>query len=157
LLSVGRLNVRKNIDTLILAFNHSSLSSKFDLYIVGQVDGKPLNFSRLGDCVKFLGNIESCDLKWLYQNADFFIFPSLDEGFGLPLIEAAFFNCRTIASDIPSFREIGHVEAFFNPNSVEDVSLKLCEAASRQGRTEPSMSLYLGNWKQPIEKIRNLL
>lgn len=47
------------------------------------------------------------ELKTLYQNALVFVFPSLYEGFGLPILEAFKYNCPVAASDSACFREIG--------------------------------------------------
>lgn len=61
-------------------------------------------------------NATDLQLKSLYQNALAFIFPSLYEGFGLPILEAFKYNCPVIASDQPCFKEIGdEAIAYFNP------------------------------------------
>lgn len=50
----------------------------------------------------------------------------MSEGFGLPLIEAAYFNCSVIASDIPVFKEIlGNSYLSFDPYSVDDITKKI--------------------------------
>ena len=50
--------------------------------------------------------MSSEDLVYFYKNALALVHPSLSEGFGLPLIEAAYFNCPIIASDINVFKEL---------------------------------------------------
>lgn len=63
------------------------------------------------------------ELKILYRKALVFVYPSLAEGFGLPILEAFANACPTIVSDISPFREIaGLACAYFNPNDVEDMS-----------------------------------
>ena len=58
----------------------------------------------------------------VYAEAVAFIFPSLAEGFGLPLLEAMAVGCPVIASDIPVFREIADPSVlFFDPYSVDDL------------------------------------
>lgn len=56
------------------------------------------------------------ELKTLYQNALIFVFPSLYEGFGLPILEAFKYNCPVAASDSACFREIGeNAISYFDP------------------------------------------
>jgi glycosyltransferase involved in cell wall biosynthesis len=69
-----------------------------------------------------VGQLSEAGLREVYANAVAFIFPSLAEGFGLPLVEAMAAGCRVIASDIPVFREIANDSViFFNPYSVNDL------------------------------------
>ncbi|OGE04725.1 hypothetical protein A3F45_01270 [Candidatus Curtissbacteria bacterium RIFCSPHIGHO2_12_FULL_41_17] len=56
--------------------------------------------------VKFLGHVDTGDLPALYSGAKVFAFPSLFEGFGLPILEAISCGCPVIASDIGPHREI---------------------------------------------------
>lgn len=157
ILSVGRINARKNIANLVLAFNQSTLVSEYELYVVGEIDGKSELISQIGQQVKFLGKVNPSYLAWLYGHAEFFIFPSLDEGFGLPLIEANYFGCRTIASNIPVFNELGTAEAFFDPKSPDDLILKMEEASARLPLDNLKSSNYDGSWVRPITSIRSLL
>ena len=86
------------------------------------------------------------DLSALYRNAKAFIYPSLYEGFGLPLLEAFQNRCPVVASDIACFREVADdALEYFDPNdpqhitaSIEavinnaDLSRKLIQAGERQ-------------------------
>ena len=68
----------------------------------------------------FLNNDE--ELAWLYQNAQFFVFPSLYEGFGLPILEAFASGCPVIASDRGSLPEVGgNAVLYFDPKSFADI------------------------------------
>jgi len=60
----------------------------------------------VGTLVKFLGYIDEVDLPALYTGASVFAFPSLFEGFGLPILEALSCGCPVVASDIGPHREI---------------------------------------------------
>ena len=56
-------------------------------------------------------------LDWLYRNATLVVFPTMYEGFGLPMIEAFAHGVPVIASDIPSLRELGEgVARFVDPH-----------------------------------------
>lgn len=56
--------------------------------------------------VKFLGHVPDADLPALYSGAAVFAFPSLFEGFGLPILEALACGCPVVASNIPPHREL---------------------------------------------------
>lgn len=65
-------------------------------------------------CVQL--NATDAQLNYLYQNAEFFVFPSLYEGFGLPLLEAFKAGCAVAASNTSSFPEIGgDAVCYFDP------------------------------------------
>jgi glycosyltransferase involved in cell wall biosynthesis len=61
----------------------------------------------LETAVDMLSAIEDDHLCWLYQNCNLFVIPSSLEGFCIPLVEALYFSCKVVCSDIPIFREIG--------------------------------------------------
>ncbi len=69
------------------------------------------------------GKLSDDALRRIYAEAVAFIFPSLAEGFGLPLVEAMAAGCQVIASDIPAFREIADKSVLlFDPYSVDDLA-----------------------------------
>tara|TARA_B100000900_G_C20588856_1_gene720798 strand:+ start:394 stop:1434 length:1041 start_codon:yes stop_codon:yes gene_type:complete len=74
------------------------------------------------------GILDFNDLKKLYAKSEFLIFPSLNESFGLPLIEAIHFNCKILASDLPFVKEIIKASLLFNPLSVNSISEKILNA-----------------------------
>ncbi|MBW6483426.1 MAG: glycosyltransferase family 4 protein [Vicingaceae bacterium] len=66
------------------------------------------------------------ELAWLYQNAIAFINPSFYEGFGIPNIEAMYFNCPILCANIPVFREVcEEVAVYFELNNSTDFIEKL--------------------------------
>jgi glycosyltransferase involved in cell wall biosynthesis len=77
------------------------------------------------DRVKFLPFVSILELSDLYRNATMFIYPSLYEGFGIPLLEAFSSGCPVIASNVTSIPEVGGDAAIYvNPLIEEDI----CEA-----------------------------
>jgi glycosyltransferase involved in cell wall biosynthesis len=71
-------------------------------------------------------NVTDSELNFLYQNAVAFIYPSLHEGFGLPILEAFKANCPVLLSDTECFREIAKNAAmYFHPSSIDDLIVKL--------------------------------
>jgi glycosyltransferase involved in cell wall biosynthesis len=57
--------------------------------------------------VELIDGVTDGELRWLYENCEFLMVPSLMEGFGLPIVEGLVCGCRVVCSDIPIFREIG--------------------------------------------------
>lgn len=73
-------------------------------------------------------DISDSELVTMYTHAVGLVHPSLDEGFGLQLIEASYFECPVIASDIPLFHEImGERFVAFDPYDMYDIAAKLAE------------------------------
>ncbi len=122
LLYVGTLQPRKNIPFLLEAFAkiQASLPS-LQLVLVGNrkahhFDSKiehAIGELQLAGRVVFPGYVAEEDLPRIYQMADIFVFPSLYEGFGIPLLEAMSMEVPVIASDQACLREIGGDAALY--------------------------------------------
>lgn len=125
-LSVGKLEPRKNIRRLIEAFEKAN-QKDVDLLIVGPTGWGDQKISH-SDRVKFLGFVPDEDLYKLYTNAVAFVYPSLYEGFGYPVVEAMYLGCPVALSNTSSLAEIGKENALlFDPENVNDMSQKLTE------------------------------
>jgi glycosyltransferase involved in cell wall biosynthesis len=132
---VGTLQPRKNIPFLIEAF--AQLKSRIPeakLVLVGNRKGHHVDtrldaaINRLnmtGDVI-FPGFIDQDDLPAVIRGAQVFAFPSLYEGFGIPLLEAMSQEVPVAASDIPSLREVAGESALYFPVSDETASLASC-------------------------------
>lgn len=139
LLSVGRLNVRKNLATTLEAACLSGVvTAERPLLVVGERDGKSEGLSRLvSDAVDraeivFLGAVSDAELAWLYANADLFVFLTLGEGYGLPPLEASAFGCPVLVSDIPVMREILHgTGQYVDPQDVTAAAQAIAAAVNR--------------------------
>jgi len=79
--------------------------------------------AELGDCVHILGHVSEDELAACYRNARLFVFPSLMEGFGLPLLEAFAAGVPVAASNVGPLPEVGG-DAFigFNPESEPEIA-----------------------------------
>ncbi len=76
--------------------------------------------------VHHLGVVSLPELKYLYLNAKALIFPSLFEGFGIPLLEAMTVGCPIIASNCTSIPEVsGNAALYLNPHDTEDIAEKI--------------------------------
>lgn len=126
---VGNFYPHKNVERLIKAFAH--LKTETELILIGPNNffAKHLLlycFKSIKSKIKFYFNPTLADLVFFYHHAKALINPSLSEGFGLPLLEAAYFGCPIIASKIPVFQEILNGEYLtFNPYNVMDITAKL--------------------------------
>ncbi len=153
-LTVGRLNVRKNLGRLIEAFARVAQQDLTrHLVVVGEKDGKyspgaiPAHVTSR---IHFLGHVTDDELRWLYENCDLFVFPSLDEGYGLPLLEADMLGAATIASDIPVFRELEVAADYFDPRSVDEMAAAIL-VGLRSARTAGAARL---TWQDVVRNIR---
>lgn len=134
ILSVGKLEPRKNIPRLISAFQKANLKD-VDLLIIGHKgwnnQQSVISNQQSVPNIKFLGFVNDQMLYTLYSKALFFIYPSLYEGFGYPIVEAMSLGCPVTTSNTSSLAEIGKNTALlFNPESEDEIKsaiLKLYE------------------------------
>lgn len=129
-LAVATIEPRKNYLRLVEAYARyrQERSLDFPLVIVGgkgwMMDNFTQKIKQLGveEHVIFLGYVDDPTLLWLYRHCFAFIYPSLFEGFGLPVLEAMSQGAAVIASRTTSIPEIvGEVGILIDPNSVEDI------------------------------------
>lgn len=103
-LSVGTREPRKNLKTAISAYSRMKHKDNFDFVICGKYgwgeDIKPV------PGVKILNWVPDEDLACLYKEAVCFVYPSLYEGFGLPVLEAQNLGCPVISSERGSLSEV---------------------------------------------------
>jgi glycosyltransferase involved in cell wall biosynthesis len=79
--------------------------------------------SPVRDRIRFLGSLDGRDLPGVYAAADLFVFPSLYEGFGLPLLEAFSAGVPVACSNVSSLPEVaGDAAEMFNPSDEGDVA-----------------------------------
>ncbi|MCX5909760.1 MAG: glycosyltransferase family 1 protein [Deltaproteobacteria bacterium] len=129
-LNVGVLEPRKNQKGLIRAYAllKANLGGTFPLVIAGgqgwlmEDSEKALASRGLQQDVFLLGYVDNEALQWLYQNCFAFIYPSLFEGFGLPVLEAMTFGAPIIASGVSSLPEIvGQAGILIDPLNGEEI------------------------------------
>ncbi len=140
ILSVGTLEPKKNYSILLRAFK--ALKVDWNLVIIGKKGWKSqevfstIDELKIKERVKILGYIKNEDLPFFYNGAEIFVFPSLYEGFGLPLLEAMACGVPVICSNTSSLPEIGKdAVLYFNPYSVyelADLLIKLIGDAELQ-------------------------
>lgn len=85
-----------------------------------------LNENHLWDQIKWLNYVPQNEMPYLYRNAGFLCFPSLFEGFGIPLVEAMRAQIPIISSNCGSIPEVvGNASLLFDPLRPEDIAAKL--------------------------------
>lgn len=140
-LFVGTIEPRKNIPFLIKAFAKvkEDLPKETKLVIAGRKGWERKDTyslpSLLGieNDVIFTGQIEDTYLPALYNLADVFVYPSLYEGFGLPVLEAMACRCPVITSNVSSLPEIaGKGALLINPANENELAKKIKDVIINQ-------------------------
>ncbi|MDP3093541.1 MAG: glycosyltransferase family 1 protein [bacterium] len=121
---------RKNIDSLVNAFVENSDRLKDADLVIAGATGKTTFQSLINPDNKakitVAGYLPIREQRALYQIADIFIYPSLYEGFGLPILEAMASGCLVFASNIPPVREIvADDNLLFNPLAIGEICEKI--------------------------------
>ena len=136
LLYVGSRVHYKNFGVLLQAYRLWKHRDEVALLAVGKpwsADERQLLFELgIQDRVRLLTDVDDGELCRLYNRAEVFIYPSLYEGFGIPLLEAVSCGCPVVASQTPSTVEVaGECPVYFEPANAEslldaiDVALSL--------------------------------
>lgn len=156
-LSVGTIEPRKNIDTLLSAWQAlpDTFRREHELIVAGmrgwQSDAtvKRLNQASAGNQgIRYLGYVPEADLPALTAGALAFVYPSLYEGFGIPVAQAMAAGCPVITSNVSSLPEITDGAAvLIDPRSIAELS-----AAIR--RVAESSDLAIGLKARGIERAK---
>lgn len=157
LLYVGGISPHKNLNTLIDAFARLDDGK---LVLVGDYKDDPF-FSaypalkkqveelELTDKVIFAGFVEDIDLAYLYNAATLVVLPSLEEGFGLPAVEAMACGTPVAASNRGSLPEVlGDAGVFFEPQDVENMATVIKQILGDDTRREEMSRTSLNRSKQ---------
>jgi glycosyltransferase involved in cell wall biosynthesis len=128
--TVGTLEPRKNLVRLLQAF--ARLRRRFPALLLVHAGPKGWHFTNilaeteslgLQQAVRFLGRVPIDDLARLYNTAALFVYPSLYEGFGLPVLEAMACGSPVITSNISSLPEVvGDAGILVDPYSVDEIT-----------------------------------
>jgi glycosyltransferase involved in cell wall biosynthesis len=137
ILNVGTLEPRKNLDGLLRAFAAARRQGLSQALVITGARGwgksrlAPL-VAELGiaDAVVFTGFVEDGDLPHLYAGADFFVYPSLYEGFGLPPLEAMACGTPVVTANCSSLPEVtGDAALLVDPRSEAELAAAMLRLA----------------------------
>jgi len=128
LFSIGQFHSRKNFHVLPALLT----GNDYELVIAGMNDfpytEKVIQEARnlqVADRLKLIGPVSDREKSWYYKNCLAFIFPSIGEGFGLPVLEAMYFGKPVFLSRFTSLPEVGGDAAYyfddFNPHCMQKV------------------------------------
>lgn len=132
LFTIGIVGEKKNFHTLVEMMNYLP---ELKLYICG--DNSSDYAKRIEDLilqhklnhrVYLKGKVSEAEKKWMYKNCAAFVFPSKNEGFGLPVVEAMSFGKPLILSKMTSLPEVGgELASYFNSFDAENMGGKVRE------------------------------
>lgn len=141
ILAVGTLQPRKNITRLVQAYQLlRELNLPHRLYIAGasgwMYSDLFVQIEELGltPFIKFLGFVRDEDLPALYSVADLYVYPSLYEGFGLPVLEALACGAVVVCSGVSSIPEVGGDAVMYcDPYDVPNIAMAMDRALNDEG------------------------
>jgi len=174
-LSVGTLEPRKNFETIIRAYFEAKKENAYLPPLI--IAGKPgwrmsetlqqLSKNQFrSENIFFINAPTVEELFWLYEYCSLFLFPSIYEGFGLPILEAAYFKKPQIISKIEIFQEIGKmidgITYIENPLSImewKDAILYYSNEKNLKAYQKKikNKNLKIFNYKNSAEKLVEIL
>lgn len=129
LLWVGTIEPRKNIGRLLDAYGLACKEKPFSLLLIGSLGWESKELISRFDSREFRGKVAAAgylpeaDVCKLYAGAEAFVFPSLYEGFGMPLVEAMEFALPIASSNTSAMPEVaGCAAIYFDPYNVSEMS-----------------------------------
>ncbi len=132
ILYVGGLTPLKNFRRLALAFDTIAEKNHYHLVVTGfkrfkfQQDLDTVESLSSKNKIKFCGFVPDEDLPGFYNLAEMFVFPSLYEGFGLPVLEAMACGCPIITSETGCTKEVtGDAAILIDPYDIHDIAEKI--------------------------------
>jgi len=157
---VGTREPRKNLMKLIEAWQ--PLSEKLDLVIAGESgwDGTNSQSDALkNEHLRFLGKVSDAQLSVLYGEAEVFVYPSLYEGFGLPILEAFYHGTPVVTSNVSSLPEVaGNAAELVDPSSVKSIRfgiekiLNESKEAQQKRLQQMIIRMHQFSWEKVAEK-----
>ena len=142
-LYVGKLQACKNVVRILEAFHRfrHEVNPDMKLVLVGRRTWTSSDIAKTIDRLKLrshifeLGYADNKDLPILYSGASMFVFPSLSEGFGMPVLEALACGVPVITSNVDALPEVtGDAALHVNPRSVDDIG-----SAMQRVFTDPAL------------------
>jgi len=165
---IGFFKEIKNPMRILKAFekfklSHPSLNTK--LLLAGHIGGKRANdileLTKTIDDVIYVGRVSDNELVELYKNSLGLIFPSLYEGFGIPIIEAQSFGCPVVTSNISAMPEVaGGGAIIVDPLSIEEIENAFYELVTKSSNKLISRgfdNLKRFSWKKASQQTLEVL
>lgn len=165
---VGTIEPRKDHKTVLDAFEILWKNNiDVNLCIIGKIGwkveelvNKIKNHDEYNKRLFFIENPSDNELGYCYKRAEALIFASMDEGFGLPIVEAAYHGLPIILSDIPIFKEIANENALYfkckDPINLAETIKKYIELKQKQLAPE-SNKIKVNTWTDSFNDMVNIV
>lgn len=126
---VGNAHPHKNVEGLIRVFRELRVKNPALQLVLSGSDHyfwQRVKKEYQDEGIVYTGQISDEQLVVLYKNAECFVMPSYEEGFGIPILEAMACSCPVVASDAGSLKEVGGgAVCYFDPGNKEDMVEKI--------------------------------
>ena len=166
-LVLGGGSRHKNIRPFVEAFTRVQDHFPHNLVIAGRLsdsfDDAPEVLALIqSGRISITGFLQKADLNAAYRGADLFVFPTLYEGFGLPLLEAQVRGVPVLCSRVASLPELGGDSvAYFDPSSIEDMAAKLADLLQNPEALKDLVerghrNVHRFTWEQAATQTRTL-
>jgi glycosyltransferase involved in cell wall biosynthesis len=169
-MAVGTLEPRKGLGRLIRAM---ASVPELPLLVAGPDGWGGVDVAELAreagiasERVRFLGYLDDADLALALQRASVFVYPSLAEGFGLPVLEAMSMGTPVIHSDVPALVEVAADASVIVPLDDEPTFVERLAAEITRVASDPLLAKQLGvtgqdraraySWRASAEKVWQL-
>jgi len=146
ILAVGTQEPRKNLERVIEAFlflKETGFLREHRLLLVGSMGWKNKRLISLVEGSKeviHVGYVPYEHLPGFYNGADVFVYPSLYEGYGIPVMEARACGTKIVTTDIPELHEAGGADAIYIDPTVEGIARGIVKALDRKTNLLPDRS-----------------
>ena len=160
---VGTTRVHKNMKNLLKAFAIAKKDLPGDVclvvsgnetYLDAEDQANTNTINAKGERIFFTGFVSKDELEHLFRNADAFIFPSFSEGFGIPVLEAFYFEKPLLCSNTTSLPEIaGEAALYFDPHQPAEIAAAMLHFYNDPGIAQTLIAkgrerLQLFSWKK---------
>lgn len=165
LLCVSNRKEHKNEQRILQAFSDADLDPTIRFIFTGSINPKMISLCeklKIQEKVIFLGKIPETDLPGLYRGALALIFPSLYEGFGLPVIEAMACGVPVLTSNTTSLPEIaGNAAILVDPMNVKEITAgisRLCSDLNLRNELRAKGIEQAGHfsWDKTVQKVASV-
>jgi glycosyltransferase involved in cell wall biosynthesis len=169
ILFVGNLRDSKNIKIVLQAIDKLKKKGKtINFVIAGSKRWRNMDFNSAfkqlenKELVHFIGRVDYNELPYLYGLASVFVFPSLYEGFGLPVIEAQACGCAVVTSNRTSLPEVtGDQSVTFDPYDLDSFIAVLLNILENHKFKKEAIDLGLKNvkrfqWENTVIETKNV-
>lgn len=168
---IGNAHPHKNIEGLIKAFrilkktmNDERIRKNLSLVLAGgdHYFWKKIKNEYTDPDIVYPGYVTDDSLVALFSNAEAFVMPSFEEGFGIPVLESYATNCPVICSDVGALTEVGgNGSKYFNPKNPEDIAQKILEVITNDSLEKKMIAsgserLKQFSWKKLAEETLDI-